>query len=108
MQCEVLKPEELAEVVAPCSALVRRGCRHETAGALRFVGERPMPVADAFPTRRPVPPVRRRGEDLLEIVHVDAVRDEPWLPVRRHKLDPVGRLDGHRSARSSRSATAAR
>ena len=108
MQGAVLEPEELAEVVAPGRALIRLGRGDHASGPLSSVGDREMLVADALPVRRPVAPIGRRSQDPIEIVHVDPIRNEPRLPVTRRNLDAIRCLDGHRSPRSRRSATADR
>ena len=108
MERAVLEPEELPQVVAPRGALVRLGRGHQSAFAFGAFGEAQVLVSDALPPRRPVTPVRRGGEHPLEVVHVDPIRYEPRLPVRGRELDATLRLDGHRSPRSSRSATAER
>ena len=67
----------------------------QRAGAVGVLGDRPMLVADAPPGRRPVTPLRRLGEHSIEVVRVDAVRDEPRLPVARGQTDAIRGLGGH-------------
>src|SRR2546428_2790156 len=108
VQHPVLEPEELAEVVAPRCSLMSVGRRDDVAQALGFVSDRAMLVTDALPVRRPVAPLGRRGEDPIEIVDIDPIRDEPRLPMAGGDLNAVHRLGGHRSPRSRRSAAADR
>ena len=108
VQPTVLEPQEFAQVIAPSCSLMGLGRRDDVARPLGFVADRAMLVTDTLPIGSPVAPFGRRGEDPIEVVDVDPVRDEPRLPMAGGDLNAVRCLDGHRSPRSRRSATADR